>query len=92
MVRSGPDKLYNTELGDRLERAGTQTVVLVGTCANGAVLYTATELNVRGYTVVVAEDAISSPTEFNTALARYQLLHEPTRWNNAQNPRSSRTR
>jgi len=51
--------------------------VIVGSAANGAVLYTAFGANLRGYTVVVAVDGISSGPDFDTFLAEYQLLNQP---------------
>ena len=51
--------------------------IVVGTAANGAVLYTAFAANARGLTVVVAEDGISSRDPFATYLARYQVLSQP---------------
>lgn len=85
VVYAGPDKFLNSNLDDMLKQAGIKTAVVTGTHANGGVLYTVMELNLRGYTVVVAQDGISSDTDFDTVLARYQLVNEPGLWNNAQN-------
>ena len=53
------DKFFNTDLDQTLKQHGIQTLVLVGSAANGAVLYTSFGANERGYTVVVATDGIS---------------------------------
>jgi len=82
VVRSSADKFFNTDLDKRLE--GVTTAVVVGTAANGAVLYTAFGACARGLTVVVAEDGISSRDPFATYLARFQLLNQPG-FVNAQN-------
>lgn len=75
VVRSSADKFFNTDLAERIEGA-TQALV-VGTAANGAVLYTSFACCARGLTVVVPEDGISSRTPLATAVARWQLLNQP---------------
>ncbi len=74
---TGADKFAQGALGDVLQGLGTKTVVITGTSANGAVLYTAYAAATRGYTVVVAEDGISSDTDFATFLTEWQLLNGP---------------
>ena len=75
VVRSSADKYFGTDLETRL--AGIATVVVTGTAANGAVLYTSFGACARGLAVVVAEDGISSRDPLATWLARYQLLNQP---------------
>jgi nicotinamidase-related amidase len=77
IVRSSADKFFQTDLEQILTGSGVDTLVLVGVAANGAPMYTAFGANSRGYTVVVAEDGISSGNDFDVWLARYQLLNEP---------------
>lgn len=74
---TGADKFAQGSLGDVLQGLGTKTVVITGTAANGAVLYTAYAAATRGYNVVVAEDGISSDTDFATFLTEWQLLNGP---------------
>lgn len=74
VVRTSADKFFATELGRYV--AG-RVVVMMGTNANGSVLYSAMGACARGLTVVVADDGISSKHPFGTALARWQLLHQP---------------
>jgi nicotinamidase-related amidase len=74
VVRTSADKFFETELGRYV--AG-RVVVMMGTNANGSVLYSAMGACARGLTVVVADDGISSRHPFGTALARWQLLHQP---------------
>jgi nicotinamidase-related amidase len=76
-VQSGPDKFFQTDLDMILKNLGVETTIMVGTSANGAVMYTAFEATQRGYTVVVAEDGISSNNDFATFLTRWQLLNQP---------------
>ena len=75
VVSTSADKFHGTELARHL--IGRDVVVLCGTNANGSILYTAMGACARGLTVVVADDGISSKHPFGTALARWQLLHQP---------------
>ena len=77
VVISSANKFFNTDLDELLRERGIRTLVMAGTTANGAVLYTSFGATSRGYTVVVAEDGISSPNDFQTFLTRYQLLNQP---------------
>jgi nicotinamidase-related amidase len=77
VVTGNADKFFNTSLDDILRDHGIRTAVIVGTAANGAVLYTSFGASARGYTVVVADDGMSSPDDFAVLLTRYQLLNQP---------------
>lgn len=59
VVIAPSDKFFGTDLQAILDARGTRTAVIVGTAANGAVLYTSFSATIRGYTVVVAEDGIA---------------------------------
>ncbi len=85
-VAARADKFIDTNLEELLKQRNATTLVIVGTAANGAVLYTSFHANARGFTVVVAEDGISSFTPFNTFLARHQLLQQPGFTNAANKP------
>lgn len=78
-VASSADKFFGTTLDQQLKDKGIQTVVIAGTAANGAVLYTAFGANLRGYTVVVPEDTISvaPDLDFGLAFTKWQLLRHP---------------
>jgi nicotinamidase-related amidase len=77
VVTSRAHKFFNTNLDQILKDHGIQTVLLVGSAANGAVLYTSFGANERGYTVAVAVDGISAGQDFDTYLAEYQVLNQP---------------
>jgi nicotinamidase-related amidase len=81
------DLFFATNIDDLLKAHGIQTLVMVGTSAIGIILYSSFEANARGYTVVVADDAISANLTFQIQLARYQLLNQPGlgQFNNANN-------
>jgi len=76
-VTAHADKFFGTQLDEILKQHGVKTLVLAGTSVNGAVLYTAFEANLRGYTVVVAEDAVSSDDPYVVQLSLFQLLNQP---------------
>ncbi|MBO0835587.1 MAG: isochorismatase family protein [Actinobacteria bacterium] len=77
VVTARADKFFNTDLDSILSSHGIKTLVLVGTAANGAVLYTTFEANLRGYTVVVAEDGVSANSGYITHYTLFQLLNQP---------------
>jgi nicotinamidase-related amidase len=77
IVPSNADKFNNPDFDAALKAKTATTVIIVGTRANGAVLYTAFEANVHGYTVVVAIDGISGSIPFETILTEWQLLNQP---------------
>jgi nicotinamidase-related amidase len=84
VVKAHADKFFGTDLNQILKARGIKTLVIVGTVANGAVLYTTFEANLRGYTVVAAEDGLSSDSAFIMRYSLFQLLNEPG-FTNAQN-------
>lgn len=86
VVIAHADKFFGTNLNQILSSHGIQTLVVVGTAANGAVLYTTFEANLNGYTVVVAEDAVSANSAFIVHYSLFQLLNEPGFSNPTNNP------
>lgn len=79
-VTGRADKFLGTDLEKILKDKGIQTVVIVGSAAHGAVLYTTFGANARGFTAVVAEDGISvgaEPETFGLTVAKWQLLRQP---------------
>lgn len=76
-VSGRADKFFGTSLEQILKDKAVENAVVVGSAANGAVLYTVFGLGLRGITVVVAQDGISGDPEFTETLTRWQLLNEP---------------
>jgi len=58
-VTSGPNKFLRTDLEKILKNKGIQTVIVVGTAANGAVLQTASQAALTGLNVIIPVDGIS---------------------------------
>ncbi|MDE3193007.1 MAG: isochorismatase family protein [Chloroflexota bacterium] len=79
-VSGRADKFFNTDLDKILKDKGIKTVVVTGSAAHGAVLYTTFGANERGMTAVVAVDGISVGTgaeAFGMTVAEWQVLNEP---------------
>jgi len=72
VVSSGVDKFSGTDLEKILKDKGTKTVIVVGTAAHGAVLYTASGAAIRGMKVIVPVDGISAE---NTYVEQYVVWH-----------------
>ena len=77
VVVTSADKFYNTQLDELLQSRSIRTVILVGSSATGAVMYTAFGASQRGYTSVVPEDGLSAPLDFQIFMARFQMLNQP---------------
>lgn len=77
IVRSGVDKFFRTDLETILASHGITTVIVTGTAANGAVLFTATGAALRGLKVVVPVDGMSAEPEFVEQYVAYQLVNGP---------------
>jgi nicotinamidase-related amidase len=77
VVVSRANKFADTDLENILKQRNLRTLVIVGSAANGAVLYSSFHANYKGFTVVVAEDGLSSPAPISTQVAKYQLLNQP---------------
>ena len=67
------DAFFGTEFDLILRQKGIRTLVITGTVANICVLHTAGSACLRGYGVVVPEDATSSLTPFDQAAALRQI-------------------
>src|SRR5438105_108051 len=87
IVPTNADKFNNPDFDATFKAKKITTLLLVGTRSNGAVLYTAFEANVHGYTVVVAIDGISGSIPFDTTLTERQLLNQPGFTNPDNKPR-----
>jgi nicotinamidase-related amidase len=77
IVMSGPDKSLGTELEKVLREKGISTVVVVGTSANGAVLYTGSGAALRGLKVIVPVDGISAGDPYIEQYTAWHLVNAP---------------
>ena len=77
VVQSGVDKFFNTDLETALKTRGIRTVIVTGTMAHGAVLYTASAAALHGFKVVVPADGMSSKDPFGELSAAWILANAP---------------
>ncbi len=77
IVKSHADKFVDTDLDKILKDKGIQTVIVTGTSANGAVLYTGSGAALRGFKVIVPVDGLSAKDTFAELLTVWQLGHGP---------------
>lgn len=76
VVSTGVDKFMNTDLEKILKDGGVQTVIAIGTAAQGAVLYTASGASLRGMKVIVPVDGMSD-TPYSEQYTAWHLANAP---------------
>jgi nicotinamidase-related amidase len=76
-VTSGVDKFFKTNLEQILKDKGIQTVIIVGTSAEGLVTYTGGEAALRGFNVVVPVDGMASVEAFAEQYVAWHMTHAP---------------
>jgi nicotinamidase-related amidase len=77
IVRSGPDKFIGTDLADLLAGKGIKRIIVTGTAAEGAVLYTASDAALHGMSVVIPVDGMSSSTLYAEQYVAWHMTHAP---------------
>jgi nicotinamidase-related amidase len=77
MVKASVDKFFNTDLDKILKDKGVQTVIIVGTTAEGAVLYTASAAALRGYNVIVPVEGSTAASTWAEAVTAWTLANAP---------------
>ena len=77
VVSSGVDKFVNTDLEKFLKEKGVTTVIVVGTAAHGAVVYTASGAAMRGMKVIVPVDGISADIPYAEQYVAWHLANVP---------------
>jgi nicotinamidase-related amidase len=77
IVSSGVDKFVNTDLEKVLKDKGVATVIVVGTAAHGAVLYTASGAAMRGFKVIVPVDGMSAEAPYPEQYVAWHLVNAP---------------
>jgi nicotinamidase-related amidase len=76
-VVSGPDKFLGTNLDKILKDRNIQTVIVTGTAAHGAVLYTASAAALRAMKVILPVDGLSAETLYPEQYTVWHLLNAP---------------
>lgn len=77
LVTSGPDKFLGTDLEKILKEKGIKTVIVTGTAAHGAVLYTASEAAFRGMQVIVPVDGMSAESTYAEQYVAWNIVNAP---------------
>jgi nicotinamidase-related amidase len=81
-VQSGADKFYKTNLEQILKDKNITTVIVVGTGAHGAVMYTASAAALRGMKVIVPVDGMSAENAYIEQYVAYNFVSAPGVSNN----------
>jgi nicotinamidase-related amidase len=76
-VTSGPDKFLRTDLEKILKDKGITTVIVAGTAANGAVLYTGSGAALRGLNVIVPVDGMSAQDPYAELSTVFTFTNAP---------------
>ena len=76
-VQSGVDKFFKTNLEQILKDKGIETIILVGTSAEGLVTYTGGTAALRGLKVVVPVDGMASVEPFAEQYVAWHMTHAP---------------
>ncbi|HEY6767488.1 MAG TPA: isochorismatase family protein [Candidatus Sulfotelmatobacter sp.] len=76
-VQSGVDKFFKTNLEQILKDKGIQTVIVVGTSAEGLVIYTGGGAALRGLNVVIPVDGMASVEAFAEQYVAWHMTHAP---------------
>lgn len=77
VVTTGPDKFLGTDLEKILKEKNIKTVIVTGTAAHGAVLYTASGAALRGMKVIVPVDGLSAENLYPEQYTVWTLANAP---------------
>jgi nicotinamidase-related amidase len=77
VVTAGPDKFRGTDLEKILMNKGIKTVIVTGTAAHGAVLYTASGAAFRGMQVILPVDGMSAENIYAEQYTAWHLANAP---------------
>jgi nicotinamidase-related amidase len=77
-VQASADKFMRTDLEKMLKDKNIETVIVAGTAANGAVLYTGSGAAVRGMNVVVPVDGMSAVDPYAEYSTVFMFMNAPT--------------
>lgn len=72
------NKFYGTDLEKQLKDKGIKTVILMGTAANGAVLFSAFGAAERHFKVIVPIDTMPGDTPYAEQISIWEMANGPT--------------
>ena len=76
-MTSGPDKFLGTDLEKIMLERGIKTVIVTGTAAHGAVLYTASASALRGMQVILPVDGMSAESTYAEQYVAWNMMNAP---------------
>ena len=77
VVTAGPDKFMGTDLEKILMDKGIKTVIVTGTAAHGAILYTASGAAFRGMQFILPVDGMSAENTYAEQYTAWHLANAP---------------
>ena len=77
IVNASVNKFHGTKLDELLKARNIKTVIVCGTAAYGAVLYTATAAVAHGYKIVVPVDCVPGGSLYEEQMAVWGLIDGP---------------
>jgi nicotinamidase-related amidase len=77
VVTAGADKFFGSDLADILKAKHIHSVIVTGTIAQGAVLYTASSAALHGYDAIVPVDAMSASAPFGELATAWVFANGP---------------
>ena len=72
----GQDRFYETDLDKILKAKGITNVVMTGWKISGSILYSSIGATLRGYTVIIPQDASLAAVDYEMAIGLYQILNQ----------------
>jgi nicotinamidase-related amidase len=77
VVKAGVDKFFGTDLAEILKAHAITTVIVTGTSAHGAAMYTASAAALRGLKTLVPVDGMSADDPFAELAAAWIIANAP---------------
>jgi nicotinamidase-related amidase len=77
IVQSSVDKFFKTDLENILKEKKITTVIVTGTVAEGAVMFTATGAALRGLKVIIPVDGMSSDDTYREQYTAWHMINAP---------------
>jgi nicotinamidase-related amidase len=77
VIHASIDKFFGTDLEKTFKDKGIDTVIVTGTSANGAVLFTAAGAAMRGFKVVVPVDGMPADGAYQEQFVAWNLVNGP---------------
>jgi nicotinamidase-related amidase len=77
VVKTSVDKFYQTDLEKILAEKGIKAVIIMGTAAHGAVLYTTTGAALRGMKVILPVETMTAEDAYAEQYTAWHVMNAP---------------